>query len=339
MLEKTDLEDHRLVTCLNEEYGVLGARISFLPFGADRNAAAYRVVAGDGTRYFLKLRAGDFDETCVLLLKFLSDQGIDQIAAPLSTTRGELWASLDAFKVILSPFIEGRNAYEAVLQDRHWRELGIALKRVHSAVLPPALLRRIRTETYTPRWRKLARASLNRAQDSSSDDPLAVRLCAFLRSERDLILDLIARAGRLGQALQAQPAEMVLCHSDLHAGNVLIDTNQALYVVDWDDPILAPKERDLMFIGGAQGFAGRTAQEEEILFYQGYGQVQIDPLALAYYRYERIVQDIALFCEQILLNGEGGEDREQAFRYLASNFLPNGTIDAAYRSDGTWKAG
>ena len=100
----------------------------------------------------------------------------------------------------------------------------------------------------------------------------------------------------------------------------------ALYIVDWDEPILAPKERDLMFIGGAQGFQGVTAEEEERLFYQGYGPAQVDPAALAYYRYERIIQDIAAFCEQLLLTSEGGEDREQSYGYLASNFLPGNTI-------------
>ncbi len=38
-----------------------------------------------------------------------------------------------------------------------------------------------------------------------------------------------------------------------------------------------------------------------------YGETDIDPVALAYYRYERIVQDIAAFGEQILLSEDGGE--------------------------------
>ncbi|MFN2272451.1 MAG: spectinomycin phosphotransferase, partial [Anaerolineae bacterium] len=57
--------------------------------------------------------------------------------------------------------------------------------------------------------------------------------------------------------------------------------------------------------------------------------------ALAYYRYERIVVDIAVYCEQLFLTDEGGEDREQSLRYLESNFLPNGTIEIAYKSDKT----
>ena len=105
-------------------------------------------------------------------------------------------------------------------------------------------------------------------------DPVGDKLAAFLKGKRNEILDLVERAERCAQALQENPPAQVLCHSDLHAGNILIDGNDALYIVDWDDPIYAPKERDLMFPGGGQGFRGHTASQEEALFYQGYGQDQ-----------------------------------------------------------------
>jgi len=156
-----------------------------------------------------------------------------------------------------------------------------------------------------------------------------------LRTKRAEVLDLVERAERLAEELQAREPEFILCHSDIHAGNILIDGNGAFYIVDWDNPILAPKERDLMYAGGGQFLNTRTPQEEETLFYEGYGQTEIDPAALAYYRYERIVQDISEFCQDIFLTDEGGEDREQAFYYLSSNFLPGGVIEIAYRSDRT----
>jgi spectinomycin phosphotransferase len=127
----------------------------------------------------------------------------------------------------------------------------------------------------------------------------------------------------------------VLCHSDLHAANILISKTGDLYIVDWDNPIFAPVERDLMFIGGAQYGARRTSQEEVALFYHGYGPTRVNPKALAYYRYERIVQDIAEYCKQLLLTTEGGKDREQSLIYIKANFLPNNTIDIAYKSDET----
>jgi spectinomycin phosphotransferase len=71
MLEKPDIQDESIIACLQEEYGLLVVQVDFLPLGVDPNAAVYRVVADTGTPYFLKLRRGVFDETCVALPAFL----------------------------------------------------------------------------------------------------------------------------------------------------------------------------------------------------------------------------------------------------------------------------
>jgi spectinomycin phosphotransferase len=334
VLEKPNLEDERIIACLQDEYGLLVGQVAFLPLGADRNTAVYRVVTDDEAPYFLKLRGGVFDEICVALPRFLSDQGVKQIIVPFPTKTGQLRANLDTFKVILYPFVDGRDGYAVKMSERQWSEFGSALKQIHTIEVPPMLSDHIRRETYSPRWRETVRMFLRRIDDVI-DDPVAIKLAAFLKAKQDEILNLVERAERLAQSLQRQSPEFVLCHSDVHAANILIDADGAFYIVDWDDPILAPKERDLMFIGGGQGFISRSAQEEEALFYRGYGQTEIDPIALAYYRYERIIEDIAVYCEQLLLTTEGGEDREQSLHYLKSNFLPNGTIEIAYKSDQT----
>ena len=147
------------------------------------------------------------------------------------------------------------------------------------------------------------------------------------------------RTERLAAALRARPIPLVVCHSDLHAHNILIDAHGRLYIVDWDDPILAPRERDLMFVGDAQGFLGYTAEEEERLFYRGYGPVEIDRTALTYYRYERIIQDLAIFSQQLLSTDEGGADRRQWLRFFMSNLEPGGTIAMTRRADDTLAGG
>jgi spectinomycin phosphotransferase len=233
--------------------------------------------------------------------------------------------------VILYPFIEGRNGYEVDLSDRHWIEFGAALKRIHTVVVPPALSNRIQRETYSPRWRESVRKFMARVEMKSSRHGRPIG--GVLASKRADVFDLVERTERCAQALQAHSPEFVLCHSDLHAGNILIAADGAFYLVDWDNPILAPKERDLMYAGGGQFGAARTPQQEEALFYQGYGPAAIDPDALAYYRYERIIEDIAVYCEQLLLSNDGGADRVQALHYLMSNFEPNGTIEIAYQAD------
>lgn len=335
MLEKPDLPNETICACLQGEYGLHIGQVVFLPLGADLNTVVYRAADMDGTPYFVKLRRGVFNETTVALPKFFNDQGIQHVISPLATRAGKLWASLDAYKLILYPFVEGQNGRAIGLSDDHWREFGAAVRRIHTTTVPSALLRQIPREKYSAQWRDSAKTFVERAGADAYNDPVAVELDAFLQAKRDEIRDLVGRAGRYAVALQDRAPEFVLCHSDIHASNILISADGALYIVDWDDPILAPKERDLMFAGGGQGFIGHTAHEEETLFYQGYGQTQIDLTALAYYRYERIIQDIAIYCEQIFLSNKGGEDREQSLRYLMSNFLPNNTIAIAYTSDAT----
>jgi spectinomycin phosphotransferase len=333
MLEPPDLSDAALRACLREAYAVRAAQIEFLPLGADLNTVVYRAVADDGTPHFVKLRRGAFDKASVALPRWLSDQGVAQIIPPEATVGGQLWAQLDGFTVVLYPFVEGQNGYAVPLSARHWHDFGAALNMLHTAALPPEIMQHIPSERYDDQGRRTVERFVAQGAGLPPIDAVAAQMAAFLESRRAEVLDLVARADQLAQLLQARRPDPVVCHADTHAGNLLIAADGRLYIVDWDTLILAPKERDLMFVGGALGFVGHTAQEEQDLFYAGYGPAQIDRVALAYYRYERIIQDIAIFCEQIFLTAEGGDDRPQALRYLMSNFWPGGTIAMARAAD------
>ena len=217
--------------------------------------------------------------------------------------------------------------------------LGQLLKDFIPLISPSAITNSIRRETFSPQWRDIVKLFLERIENQTFNEPVAVELAAFLKTKRNETLELVNRSERLAQALEAQSPEFILCHADIHAWNLLIDVNGALYMVDWDTLIFAPKERDLMFVGAGLGGNGHSLKEEETLFYQGYGPTKIDAIGMAYYRYERIIEDIAVYCEQIFLSDQGREDREQSLENLKSNFLPNCTIEIACRSDKTLREG
>ena len=124
----------------------------------------------------------------------------------------------------------------------------------------------------------------------------------------------------------------VVCHTDVHPGNLHLGLDGRLYLVDWDNPRLAPKERDLMFLGAGMG-EHDPGDVETACFYQGYGAAEINQEALAYYRYERILQDISEFSKQILLTSGDGEDRFQAYEWFCGQFLPGHEVEAAFASD------
>ncbi len=335
MLERPNLPDEKISACMQVEYGLAVTQVTFLPLGADTRTAVFRIISRDKPPYFLKLRRGKWQETAVTLPKFLYDSGITQIIPPLPTKTGRLWGSLDDYKTILYPFIEGDDGYAVDLAPHHWIELGTALKRLHTLDVPPAIRSGIRQETYSSAGREAVKQFLTVSETETYTDPVAIELAAFLQAKRAAVLDLVARAERLAAALKTEPQDWVVCHFDLHAGNLHIGKDGVLYIVDWDEPILALKERDLMYIGGGLLASGLSPQAEEARFYSAYGSVELNETALAYYRYERIIQDIMEYCKELLLSDEGGEDRAQSLLYLKSNFEPNQTTEIAYQADKT----
>lgn len=337
MLEKPDLEDTKVIACLEQQYDIWVENIDFLPIGADFNTVVYRAEANDGSRYFVKLRLGEIPASLTAVPKFLSDLGIRQVIPPLATRTGHLWADFHPYKMILSPYIEGHSGFEMPLSDNEWVKFGEILKTFHSADIPRKLTKDVPSESFSPRWRQSVKMFLERIQQENYSDPVAAEMAAYLNSKRGEIFTLIEHSDHLAHIIQPHSPAFILCHADIHVGNLLIADTGAVYMVDWDTLVFAPKERDLMFVGAGLGGGSHTPEEEINLFYQGYGETNLSSETLALYRYERILEDIAVYCEKIFLSNTGGEDRQQSFEYLKSNFLPNGTIELARRADPTWK--
>lgn len=330
MLTRPDIQDQTIISRLFEEYGLRAAQLDFLPIGADVNTAVFQAVTLDEAQFFVKLMEGSFEEINVAVPQYLYTQGIQAIIPPLVTYARRLWAELPPYKMVLYPFFEGESGYEQELSGPQWLEFGASLKAIHTTQLPTSLARLVPCETYSPYWREMVTAFQSQIESTSYEDHSADQLARFMQSHRDQIARLVARADLLGLALRSCGLQLVLCHSDIHAGNLLLGVHDALHIVDWDNPTFSPKERDLILVGGSPTWNDPAG---EALFYQGYGPTEIDGMALAYYRYERIIQDIAAYCEQLLLTGTGGADREKSLFHFTGQFLPGHEIEIAFQTD------
>ncbi len=331
MLEKPDIKDELIISRLQKEYRLHVTSLTFLPLGADVGSVSYRVVADDGAAYFLKLRKG-FSEIVVTVPLFLKAQGIQEIIIPFETRSKQHWADFGEYKMILYPFVEGKNGFQRELTDQHKRRLGSALKAVHSAQIPPELERLIPEETFSPKWREYVKALQVLVEEKTFSDPNAAKLAEFMKSKPGEIDRLIRRTEELAAEVQSKPLELVLCHTDIHGANMLITAKDDFYIVDWDAPLLAPKERDLMFIGGGIDYIWKSQQDIDV-FYEGYGKTNIDFAMMAFYRYERVIEDLAAYGEQLLLIDEGGADRPEAYERFTGNFDPGETIEIAQKTD------
>lgn len=329
MLEKPDLDEQALIDCLQDAYGLRTGQLAFLPLGADLNTAVYRAVNQDRTAYFVKLRRGAFNQASVTVPQTLAGQGMRQVIPALTTRSGQLWAELGVWRVILYPFVEGHNGYEKKLTPEQWVEFGQALRRLHEAHFPVRITAALPREDFSPGWCDALGGLLDHLAQQTFTDAVAAALAGFVRVKRAEIQALIAQTVDLARELKAQPLELVVCHADIHAWNLLTGADGALFLVDWDTLTLAPKERDLMFIGAGLGDSGFTPAEEEDLFYRGYGPTALNLAAIAYYRCVRIVEDLVVDCQHILSSQQESADRRQSLVYLQSNFAPGSTLERA----------
>jgi spectinomycin phosphotransferase len=334
MLERPNIRDEKIISCLETAYGLTVSGIEFLPLGYDSTAGVYRVEADGRTPYFLKVKKGMVNAPALYVPHYLRDHGLEQVVAPAPATDGELWKSVDGFNLILYPFVEGEPGMDVGLSDSQWVEYGQILRHIHSTGLPPEILANMKLETFHPKWSGVVQEIQALVESRKFDDPYEKELAAFWTERINEIGSLLKRAEELGKMLRAKPQEFVLCHADIHTANVLLTPDQQMFVVDWDETLLAPKERDLMFVVGGSVGGEIVDQKREALFFEGYGKTEIHPLALAYYRYEWCVQDIGEFGHLVILAEDIGEETKQdAVRGLQEMFAPGNVVAAAYQSE------
>lgn len=329
---KQAFSDQRIIDCLNANYGIKVARLTFLPIGADLNASVYKAEAQDKSSYFIKLKRGHHHDISATIIALLHDAGIQQIIPPIKTTRGQPIQHIDDFTLIVSPFVEGQDGFNRDLTNDQWVTFGNVMKQIHEIDVPPSIQLVIRREDYSPKWREAVRSLYAHIESEPSTDEISLKLITFMKKYSATIHRLVDRATKLGKQIQDQFPQFVLCHSDIHGGNVLMDGNDVIYMVDWDDPIMAPKERDLMFIGGGVANVWNKLHEEKF-FYKGYGKTEINTAILAYYRHERIVEDIALYSQQLFLTSVSDQDRAESYKHFIAQFEPQGVVDIAFKTD------
>ena len=334
MLEKPNLDDDAIIAALRDHYRLDVATVDFLPIGNDVGSYVYRVGTGDHATYFLKARLAPMYEPSVVVPHYLNEHGIHQVVAPLPTSGHALWVPLDAFNLILYPFIDARTGMEAGLTSRQWAELGQALKKLHTLELAPQIRGMVQRESFQrPYWVDEMQKLQARIDADALRNDIDRTFAAFWNEREEEMYRLMERTLHLGRALHDEPREFVLCHSDIHTANVLVEPDGALHIVDWDQPIIAPKERDLMFIGADLGSLTGAADEARH-FYAGYGPTQIDRTAFAYYRYAWVMQDWVAFGAEVLLYDDLGEvTRRNSLRSFIGMFAPGNVVDVAYASD------
>jgi spectinomycin phosphotransferase len=327
VIEKPDVPDEVILQALEECYSIRGAKLEFVPRGLDAAAWAYRADVIDQA-YFLKVSKRAEDTIGAWMPRFLSEQGIEQVIPTLPAKSGEAYAVVAGLTYRLQRFVRGTSAMDTGMPGPKWQEFGTFLRRLHSLELPAGVSGQLRREGFeSRRWNWVAELH-GIIHHRSSTDPLAAEMLEFWHGHEASVEAILERTAALAKRVKLAEHPMVLCHADVHTNNILLGDDGRLYVIDWDDARLAPRERDLMFVLAEAGEAEKGS------FFAGYGDAAIDPLILAYYQHEWCVEDIGAFAEEILdLDGAGAATRANSLSWFKHLFAPGSSVPTALANE------
>jgi len=299
MREKPAIADELLQAILQDQYDLIPVTLEFLPVGLDYHAGVYRVVSEQGSDFFLKATSRPLYEPRYLVPRYLYNSGITSVVAPLPTNSGALWTKLADWTVVLYPFIQGDSSKTGMTNEQ-WRELGSIFKQIHQTPVPATGFESLRKETFDVteyvQWIHDFETRYLHVEHSGSVSERA--LCADWLAHQSTIHKGVDSLQKLAGMLQKHSGPYVFCHADLHTRNLIRDSSGRVFVIDWDDVMLAPEERDFIFIRGQQSDA----------FWEGYEHPEVDWVALTYYRWERTIQDVIACAEDMFFKDDLGEE-------------------------------
>jgi spectinomycin phosphotransferase len=330
MLDDPRFDEDELAAALRSAWGVVASAFTFVP-GYDMQAATYVVETGVD-RLFLKVYLRTPPDAPLAVPSALLEAGVPNVLAPIRTRMSGLSHAIgDGRSLVLYPFIAGRNAMVAGMTADQWRVFGSTLRAVHDSEIADRFAGRLPVESFGLVAAAAVRSAVERAHGPVRESAAAERLAAFLRDRSERIGAMVERAKGLGARLATRRFEQVLCHADIHAANVLVADDGRIFLVDWDGPMLAPRERDLLFVIGSR-IARDVEPHEEAWFFEGYGEVPVDPEAMVYYRYERILEDIGEIGRSVFDDGVSSEASRAKEVALAETFFgPGGILETVER--------
>lgn len=231
------------------------------------------IVSTSKDKYFLKVFKNNRYFVNVLqslpVLKELKELGITYINSPIPTQRGDLYIKNEDRYYILFNFIEGKNTWD---YDKH----GVYehLIQIHKST--DEIRSSVKREDFRIEYAEVF-----------EEKSLQYKNIPLIATYLDEILKHWESFKELSRILQERSFNMYITHGDAF-GNIIKDKND-LYIIDWDDLLLAPIERDLWFFYENERIAGLYKEE-----FPGFN---IDKDLLLYYIYKRFFDDLLGFFE------------------------------------------
>lgn len=313
---------------LTEHYGLEGADLLAIDTGADLAASLWRATDRDGRRFAVKWSGGG-SAAGLVLPAALNAARPGSAPTPLRTRTGALWVDTGGRRLSVMEWISGTSALEAAMGRDEWSAVGRVLAALHGLARTGDVRSRVPREDFDPgRWAKLFER-VDAALDRRPAGKEAQRLADMWGGHRAQLREVHRLTLGLAEGLRERTGlpGFVACHADPHLGNLVLTAEGAPVLIDFDDAVLAPRERDLMFVlgGGVLADAAATPQQQN-WFSAGYGPHTVDTDLITYYRGLRTLEDASEPAWAVLDPQNSTEERCTALDHVGGVLSPTGLL-------------
>ncbi|MEU8115620.1 phosphotransferase [Micromonospora sp. NPDC048947] len=314
-------------------FGLRLSTVERVSHGADQHARLWLARAADGGRYAVKLSGGGTPAGLVVTA-YLAGQGVPGIAAPLRSVDGRLSIDHDGRRLSVVPWVSDQRALDGPMTGAHWRAYGEVLAAVHKVPVTDELSRLLPAggaayQSIVTATRATA-ARLRDPDPGDLADPLVAELAGVWSAVADRLRFLTREVERRAAEQHDRPGSHVVCHGDPHLGNLLLGADGQVWLIDWDDAVLAPPECDLMFVrGGVLAFAPITPDQQRAVL-DGYGTAEVDGARLAWFLAVRALDDLSDWTRQALDLDAEAADRDRAARIVRGLVSQVGLVTLAH---------
>lgn len=328
MKPDTRVHEPAFAEAISRAYGLPVARIAFLTTGWI--SYCYQVETAAGETYLLK--AYDESEPAPVLAtsrefylpltyQLCTRRLLPQIACPVRAGDGSFSTHAGEYLLILFHFIEGKAIGFGELPDEIVVKLAPLVGRLHRSTRDLELVDPL-VEHFDIAYEKILPDGLEAlAHLGPGARPGQLAFRDLTLSHRNDLRDYLERLKGLQAVMRSRARDMVVCHTDLHGGNLLIDGRGELYILDWEGAMVSPPEQDLFFFAGEDRFWD--------LFWPGYqrefASARLDLDVLGFYYYRRALEDIADWVQRMLYADQDDEKDTNSLHWAAVTLadLPN----------------
>lgn len=308
-----DLE--QIIKSVLEEHYLIETE-SVVPMEGGWSALAYRATDVENRKFLVKVYDKSRTSTAQLTARIKDYMPIvcwlnahtalsGKIVHPLTTEKGEYSREDEHHIYLVGDYIEGNNLLHSGFSIEQILQLADIVAELHAygeeIPLPTGNIK----EDFNIRFSKPL-LDILAAADSCLKEDLRKQIAPYMGT----ILGHLKQLTSLADQLKDMPLRYVLCHTDIHEGNLLQCANR-LSLIDWEGLRLAPPEADLFFLADKPWFH---------LFYGRYKEKHVDftihQTLLRFYQEKRILEDIWEFMEQLQSDDMSPKERAAALNYL-----------------------